>query len=143
MAKIGSVGKHPQVVSTKAPVAEKAKAPQAAAQKKAPGFTARAASQAASVVEAKQIELPKLSKPMSQMPVVGEYDYVIVGSGAGGAPLAAELAKKGFSVCVLEAGSGAEDPASVVPSFHALASEASTSAKFFVTQDSKLDKKDP
>ena len=33
-----------------------------------------------------------------------EYDYVIVGSGAGGGPLAVNLAKAGFSVLVLEAG---------------------------------------
>src|SRR5579871_4263524 len=39
------------------------------------------------------------------VPTVGEYDYVIVGSGAGGAPLAGELARKGYRVCVLEAGS--------------------------------------
>ena len=34
----------------------------------------------------------------------GDYDYVIVGSGAGGGPLAANLARSGFTVCVLEAG---------------------------------------
>ena len=32
------------------------------------------------------------------------YDYVIVGSGAGGGPLAANLAKAGYSVCIMEAG---------------------------------------
>src|SRR3954471_2254248 len=33
-----------------------------------------------------------------------EYDYVIVGSGAGGGPLAVNLARAGYSVLVLEAG---------------------------------------
>lgn len=33
-----------------------------------------------------------------------DFDYIVVGSGAGGAPLAANLAKAGFSVLLLEAG---------------------------------------
>ncbi|KAI1378095.1 GMC oxidoreductase [Hypoxylon crocopeplum] len=40
-----------------------------------------------------------------------EYDYVVVGSGPGGGPLAVELAKSGHSVLLLEAGSDlSEDP---------------------------------
>jgi choline dehydrogenase len=56
-------------------------------------------------------------------------DYIIVGSGAGGGPLAANLARTGFSVLLLEAGG---DPCSIndmgrwmyeVPIFHGLATE--------------------
>ncbi|WP_444944140.1 GMC family oxidoreductase [Microbulbifer sp. ZKSA006] len=52
------------------------------------------------------------------------YDYVIVGSGAGGGPLAVNLAKAGFSVLVLEA--GANDPSDDthnIPAWHPFASE--------------------
>ncbi len=51
------------------------------------------------------------------------YDYVIVGSGAGGGPLAGNLAKAGQKVLLLEAGSDYEDYNYQVPAFHALASE--------------------
>jgi choline dehydrogenase len=57
------------------------------------------------------------------------YDYIVVGSGAGGGPLAANLARYGFTVLLLEAGG---DPASEsdlgrylyeVPIFHGLSTE--------------------
>ncbi len=51
------------------------------------------------------------------------YDYVIVGSGAGGGPLAGNLAKAGQKVLLLEAGGDYEDYNYQVPVFHALASE--------------------
>ncbi|RWA09167.1 hypothetical protein EKO27_g5950 [Xylaria grammica] len=38
-----------------------------------------------------------------------EYDYVVVGSGPGGGPLAVDLAKSGSSVLLLEAGSDSSD----------------------------------
>lgn len=59
----------------------------------------------------------------------GDYDYVIVGSGAGGGPLAASLASAGFAVLLLEAGGdscAADDTGRLmyeVPIFHAFSAE--------------------
>lgn len=52
-----------------------------------------------------------------------EYDYVVVGSGAGGGPIAARLAEAGFEVLLLEAGGGETGPDYEVPAFHAFATE--------------------
>src|SRR5579859_5983322 len=51
------------------------------------------------------------------------YDYVIVGSGAGGGPLAGNLARAGQKVLLLEAGGDWDDYNYQVPAFHALATE--------------------
>lgn len=63
----------------------------------------------------------------------GTFDYVIVGSGAGGGPLAANLALAGFRVLLLEAGGDEEPYEYQVPAFHARASEDERFAwNFFV-----------
>jgi choline dehydrogenase-like flavoprotein len=62
-----------------------------------------------------------------------EFDYIVVGSGAGGGPLAANLALAGFKVLLLEAGGDEEPYDYQVPAFHALASEDERFAwNFFV-----------
>jgi choline dehydrogenase len=79
------------------------------------------------------------------------YDYIVVGSGAGGGPLAGNLAKSGFSVLLLEAGG---DPCSEedlgrylyeVPIFNGLSTEYKACAwDYFVRHytDTEQQKKD-
>jgi choline dehydrogenase len=78
-----------------------------------------------------------------------DYDFIVVGSGAGGAPLACNLAKNGFRVLVLEAGGWDAPEVAEVPAFHVHASEhPELSWEFFVKhyanpqeRDSKWDEK--
>src|SRR5260370_37369298 len=52
-----------------------------------------------------------------------DFEYIVVGSGAGGGPLAANLARAGHSGLLLEAGGEDEGDTYSVPAFHAMASE--------------------
>lgn len=51
------------------------------------------------------------------------YDFIVVGSGAGGGPLAGNLASHGYTVLLLEAGGEAQNYHYEVPGFHGLATE--------------------
>lgn len=52
-----------------------------------------------------------------------EFDYLVVGSGPGGAPLAVRLAQQGFSVGLIEAGGWDTSTLVETPAYHVMASE--------------------
>ena len=60
-------------------------------------------------------ELGKLRATMRRYQEAEEVDAVVIGTGAGGAPLLAKLAKAGLKVVALEAGHWYESPAEEFP----------------------------
>jgi len=75
--------------------------------------------------------MPDSPPPFRHPPA--DYDFIVVGSGAGGGPLAAGLALRGFRVLVIEAGGWDAPETSQVPAFHPHASEdPALSWEFFV-----------
>ncbi|MFF4014807.1 GMC family oxidoreductase [Streptomyces sp. NPDC001843] len=63
------------------------------------------------------------TEPPASGPAETGFDYVVVGAGAGGGPLAANLAAAGFRTLLLDAGGAEDDDNYLVPAFHADASE--------------------
>src|SRR4051794_13171616 len=52
-----------------------------------------------------------------------DFDYIVVGSGAGGGPVACNLAKAGYRVLLLEAGANAPSRAYDLPVLHPFSTE--------------------
>ncbi|WP_251092126.1 GMC oxidoreductase [Streptomyces sp. Caat 7-52] len=63
------------------------------------------------------------SEAGAAVPTETGFDYVVVGAGAGGGPLAANLAAAGMRTLLLDAGGAEDDDNYLVPAFHADASE--------------------
>ncbi|ENH62839.1 Choline dehydrogenase [Fusarium oxysporum f. sp. cubense race 1] len=79
---------------------------------------------------ASAFSVPWISSPKSHNPFIGkrdtavEYDYVVVGSGAGGGPVAANLAVAGFKVLLIDAGGDSgDDWVEKVPALHLMSTE--------------------
>ena len=67
------------------------------------------------------------AKPAARSGAAQSFDYIIVGSGAGGGPLAANLARAGRKVLLIEAGAAyAGGLAYSVPAFHAASTDDKT-----------------
>lgn len=83
---------------------------------------------------------------MPDSPQNPDFDYIVIGSGAGGGPVAARLARAGFVVGLIEAGRAPEHDWYNVPVLHAYASEhPDISWEFFIKhyEDETRSKRDP
>lgn len=70
-----------------------------------------------------------------------EYDFIVIGSGAGGGPLACNLAKAGFKTLIIEAGSNKKAPTYSIPAFHGLSTQDPEMAwDYFVKHHDSLEK---
>ncbi|KAG6815547.1 hypothetical protein H0H87_000630 [Tephrocybe sp. NHM501043] len=58
------------------------------------------------------------SLPRCPNPAVADYDFVVVGAGAGGGPLASRLAESGYSVLLVDAGHDAVNYNTTLPGFN-------------------------
>ena len=77
----------------------------------------------------------------SRADVQKRFDYIVVGSGAGGGPLVVNLAKAGKAVLLLEAGDASENNNFRVPAFWGASTEDPTYAwNFYGKQNSKYDR---
>jgi choline dehydrogenase len=66
---------------------------------------------------------PEGSKAKTIVDDPDRFQYIVVGAGAGGGPLAVRLAERGFDVLLLDAGSDELPQSAVVPAFHAQSTE--------------------
>jgi len=82
---------------------------------------------------------------MPNDPQKPDFEYIVVGAGAGGGPVACNLAKAGYKVGLIEAGQEPDTTSYPVPVFHTFASEdPELSWEFFVdhySQNKDRDKK--
>ncbi|KAL1634632.1 hypothetical protein SLS58_010627 [Diplodia intermedia] len=78
----------------------------------------------AAVVQASPPQHQHTSRQDANVTLLDDYEYVIIGSGPGGGPLAARLAMAGYKTLLIEAGDDqGEDLKERVPIFHAQSSE--------------------
>ncbi len=86
------------------------------------------------------------TRRVAAKPASGGYEIIVVGSGAGGGPLAARLARAGKRVLLLEAGADVGGtPKYDVPAMHALATEDPAAAWWFFVRhhdDPAIDRED-
>lgn len=101
-----------------------------------------------SIVSVSACKTVATSSSQASVRANSEYDYIIVGSGAGGGPLAVNLSKAGFRVLLLEAGRDEGlSPVYQVPAYHPKSTESESMAwDFYVNhfkdiEDDKADSK--